>query len=252
MELLIHMKNNSTTRAMTRESFYYIASLSLKFNSRARFNFWQLKRLKKRWKMLFISPYKFFWFLRYLNFCPDFIGHVRKLKLISIMKSSAEKQIITLHILPNISRSKCNQTMKFNQLIKYSMWNIFPGKTYAKCVGETSPKTFSKTLKLSIPLDQQPEILHWSLFLYIQFKDYQKLLKLKRWLIAFTSDKAFLKSKKRSGTSFPAWFLKIHVILYYLTKFHCLIAFTSWDIGQYVYCNYLFLCWWRHKFLNYP
>ena len=71
--------------------------------------------------MLFISPYKFFWFLRYLNFCPDFIGHVRKLKLISTMKSSAEKQIITLNTLPNISRSKCNQTMKFNQLIKYSM-----------------------------------------------------------------------------------------------------------------------------------
>ena len=29
------------------------------------------------------------------------------------------------------------------------------------------------------------------------------------------------------------------VILYLLTKFHCLIAFTSWDIGQYVYCNCL-------------
>ena len=24
---------------------------------------------------------------------------------------------------------------------------------------------------------------------------------------------------------------------YLLTKFHCLIAFTSCDIGQYVYCN---------------
>ena len=29
------------------------------------------------------------------------------------------------------------------------------------------------------------------------------------------------------------------VILYYLTKFHCLVVFTSWDIGQYVYCNIL-------------
>ena len=27
------------------------------------------------------------------------------------------------------------------------------------------------------------------------------------------------------------------VILYQLTRFHCLVAFTSWDIGQYVYCN---------------
>ena len=26
----------------------------------------------------------------------------------------------------------------------------------------------------------------------------------------------------------------------YLTKFHCLITFTSSNIGQFVYCNYLF------------
>ena len=31
-------------------------------------------------------------------------------------------------------------------------------------------------------------------------------------------------------------------MFYYLTKFHCLIAFTSWDIGQYVYCNCLSVC----------
>ena len=29
-----------------------------------------------------------------------------------------------------------------------------------------------------------------------------------------------------------------HVIFYYLTKFHCLITFTSCDIGQYVHCSY--------------
>ena len=34
--------------------------------------------------------------------------------------------------------------------------------------------------------------------------------------------------------------------------FHCLIAFTSWDIEQYVYCNCLFPRLWRHKFWNYP
>ena len=27
-----------------------------------------------------------------------------------------------------------------------------------------------------------------------------------------------------------------------LTKFYCLIAFTSWDIGQYMYCNCLLCC----------
>ena len=56
--------------------------------------------------------------------------------------------------------------------------------------------------------------------------------------------KGFLKNKKRSGTSLPdlfsAWFLKN------LAKFYCLLVFTSFilsDIGQYVYCNYLFSIW---------
>ena len=39
-----------------------------------------------------------------------------------------------------------------------------------------------------------------------------------------------------------------HVIFYKLTKFHWMIACTSWDIGQNVYCNYLILILWRHKF----
>ena len=30
------------------------------------------------------------------------------------------------------------------------------------------------------------------------------------------------------------------------------IAFTSWDIGQYVYCNCLLTRLWRHKFQNQP
>ena len=28
-------------------------------------------------------------------------------------------------------------------------------------------------------------------------------------------------------------------IFYYLSKFHGLIAFTSWDVGEYVYCDCL-------------
>ena len=41
------------------------------------------------------------------------------------MTSSTQKQTITEHILPNISRSKSNQAMKFSQLIKYNVRNIF-------------------------------------------------------------------------------------------------------------------------------
>ena len=54
--------------------------------------------------------------------------------------------------------------------------------------------------------------------------------------------------EKGLGIAFPPHFVydfskKIvsHVIFYYLTKFHCLIASTSWDIGQYVYSNCFFL-----------
>ena len=53
-----------------------------------------------------------------------------------------------------MSRSKGNQTMKFDQLIECNMRNIFLEKSYAKFGGETRPRPFSEKLKLSISLDQ--------------------------------------------------------------------------------------------------
>ena len=44
--------------------------------------------------------------------------------------------------------------MKFGQLIKCNMRNIFLEKSCTKCVGETSPRPFPEKLKLRIPLDQ--------------------------------------------------------------------------------------------------
>ena len=61
---------------------------------------------------------------------------------------------MVIHILPNISRSKGNQTMKFGQLIDYNMTNIFLEKSYTKYGGETNPRLFSEKLKLSISQDQ--------------------------------------------------------------------------------------------------
>ena len=46
--------------------------------------------------------------------------------------------------MPNISRSKWSQTMKFGQLIEYNMRNIFLKKSYPKWGEETSPRPFSK------------------------------------------------------------------------------------------------------------
>ena len=47
--------------------------------------------------------------------------------------SQPGKQTIAIHILPNISRIKGNQIMKFCQLIEYTMKNIFLEKPYTKC-----------------------------------------------------------------------------------------------------------------------
>ena len=72
-------------------------------------------------------------------------GLIIKIMLISkFMTSEPGKQTIAIHILPNISRSKGNQTMKFGQLIEYNMRNIFLEKSYTKCGGETIFSVFSK------------------------------------------------------------------------------------------------------------
>ena len=65
--------------------------------------------------MLFISPKKL---SPFSNFCLDVLvmyknGLIRKITLFSkFMTSQPGKQTIAIHILPNISRSKDNQTMK--------------------------------------------------------------------------------------------------------------------------------------------
>ena len=63
------------------------------------------------------------------------------------MTSQPGKQTIAKHTLPNISRIKGNQTMKFGQLVECNMRNIFLEKSYTKCSGETVPGPFSKKSK---------------------------------------------------------------------------------------------------------
>ena len=48
------------------------------------------------------------------------------------MTSQTGKQMVTIHILPNISRSKDNQIMKFDQLIEINVRNIFSLKIMKK------------------------------------------------------------------------------------------------------------------------
>ena len=53
-------------------------------------------------------------------------GLIKKIRLTSkFMTSKSGLQTIAIHILPNISQSKGNQTMKLCQLIEYNNRNIF-------------------------------------------------------------------------------------------------------------------------------
>ena len=76
------------------------------------------------------------------------------------MASQPGKQIVAIHILSNISRSKDNQIMKFGQLTECNMRNSFLKKSHEKSVEETSPRPFPEKSKLSISLDQYSKVLY--------------------------------------------------------------------------------------------
>ena len=86
--------------------------------------------------MLFLSSQKLFSFFRCLNFCPHLFSHVGKrldkkvscqfiMSQSKLMTSHTGKQTIAINILPDISKSKGNQTMKLGKLVEYSVKNIF-------------------------------------------------------------------------------------------------------------------------------
>ena len=74
------------------------------------------------------------------------------------MTSQTGQGTITIHILPNISRSKGNQIMKFGLFKEHNMPSIFLEKSY-NVMEKLVPDPFIKKLKLSISLAQQSEIL---------------------------------------------------------------------------------------------
>ena len=70
---------------------------------------------------------------------------IKKIRLISkFLTSQPGKQKIAIHILPNISRSKGNQKIKFGQLIEYNIRNIFIEISYTKRGAETILRPFLK------------------------------------------------------------------------------------------------------------
>ena len=148
--------------------------------------------------MLFFPPQKLF----SLFLVVQQNGFIRRIRLISKFMTSHSQpgqQTIVIHILPNISRSKGNQTMKFGQLIECNMRNIFLEKSYTKCGGETIPRPFSKKSKLSISLDQQSKVLCNKLRTIVYC--IHSILKLSCRPLAFPSDKTFLRNNKTSGNA---------------------------------------------------
>ena len=68
-------------------------------------------------------------------------GHV----VSKLMTSQPGQQTIAIHILPNVSRSKNNQTIKVGHLIEYNMRNIL-FKSHSQNVAENLfPDSFLKT-----------------------------------------------------------------------------------------------------------
>ena len=64
------------------------------------------------------------------------------------------QQTIAINMFSNISRSKGNQTMKFDQLIECNTRKIFLERSYIKCGGETVPRPFSRKSNLTISMNQ--------------------------------------------------------------------------------------------------
>ena len=109
------------------------------------------KRLNKKAEFNFkILDAKNLSVLEMLTFCPDFLvmqknSFIGKLSLISKFQTSqAGYQVNKMHILPNISRSKGNQTIKFSELIKCNMRNNFQKKLCQKCWEKLVPDSFIK------------------------------------------------------------------------------------------------------------
>ena len=111
-------------------------------------------------------------FTFYLDFLVMWVnGLIRKISLISKpLTSQPGKQIIATHILTKISRSKCNQAMKFGQLIEYNLRNIFLEEWYTKYGGETIRRPFLNNSKLSISLDQYYKVLYILFLLFAKFR----------------------------------------------------------------------------------
>ena len=131
--------------------------------------------LLKRTKNVYYFTLKSLFALRYLNCFYILVmkknSLIRKIRLISkFLTSQAGKHTIVMHMLPNILRSKGNQTMKLDQLTEYNMRNILLEKLYIKWSGETISRPFPEKSNLIISRDQYSKVLYGLFLLYAKLR----------------------------------------------------------------------------------
>ena len=120
------------------------------------------------------------------------------------MTLKSGQQIITIHILFNISSSQCNQAMKIGQLIEYNTRNIFIEKLYTKYGGEGSPRPFHKNQNWTYLWTNSLKCYKVCFYCMFKSKVYQNIFKLKCRTLVFILYKAFffLKKKKKIWNSY--------------------------------------------------
>ena len=145
--------------------------------------------------------------------------------------------------------------MKFGHLKEYNTRNIFLEKSYTKCGGKLFRGPFLKNqnwvylwisnLKSYIAFFILCEVEAYRYILKLSCEDHLLLPHIKH----FEERKRGLELVSLSHFLHDFWRKVFHIIFHLLIN-HSLVAFTSWDIGRYMYRS----CWLtrlrRHKFWN--
>ena len=119
-------------------------------------------------------------------------------------------------------------------------------KNHAQDMVEIILKPFFKKIKIKYISGSIVYSFIKFAFIISYFEGYRNILNSSCKSLAFTSDNAFLKNKKLSGTclltSFTIWFSRKNIFLVILYNWPSFIACNSWNIEQYVYCRIVLQC----------
>ena len=134
---------------------------------------------------------------------------MRKIRLISKFKTSQPgKQTIEIQIMTNIWRNKGNRAMRFSQLIEYNTRNIS---------GKIMHKIWRENYFTSLFKNQ-----NWANLYINSLSIYAVCF---HWMPSWGLSK-YTENKLQTTCFYVIW------PSYYMTTFHSLVAFTSWDIGH--------------------